>query len=96
MGNSGTVYKTADGELLAAGDKIRVFNINVNSGAGGNGVVELRNGGAAGDIYVVVTGTASTGVSFEFGDQGYLFLNGCYANIDANVDSIAVTLVKEM
>ena len=92
---SGTVYKTADGELLAAGDKIRVFNMNVNCGAGGNGVVELRDGGAAGNIYVVSTGTASTGVAFHFGDEGYLFLNGCYANVDANVNSIAVTLVKE-
>ena len=95
FGMSGTKYMVADGEILARDNRIRVFNINVNSGAGGGGIVEFRNGGAAGDIYLVTTGTVSTGVPFEYGDHGIVFTDGCYVNMDANVDSITVTYRKE-
>jgi hypothetical protein len=95
LGLVGTVRKTADGELLSGGERIRVYAMHLVSGAGGNSVVSLKNGGAAGDIWITCTGTASTGITFDFGHKGFVFTNGCYVDVDANTNSVLVSCWKE-
>lgn len=96
LGLVGSKRVTADGELNSAGDRLRVYMVHVISGAGGGAVVSLRNGGAAGDIWVTVTGTASTGITFDFGHNGIVFSNGCYVDVDANTTSVVASYEKEI
>lgn len=96
LGQSGTKLITADGELLGAGDRIRINTLHIICGAGGNGVVLLKSGGSGGTVWVSETGTASKGVTFSYGESGIVLPNGCYVDIDANVVSVAITCYKEI
>lgn len=94
INEGGTTRLTADGSVGPSDKSIRVFNITIeSSGTGGVGV--LRNGTtASGDIYWQGTGTASTGVTFNF-DNGRLFPNGCFYDHDSNTDAIIISYIAE-
>ena len=96
LGLAGSKRITASGELNAAGERLRVYMMNVLCGAGGNGVVSLKSGGVAGDIWIQQVGTASQGVTFDYTDKGVVLPNGCYVTIDANVVSVVITYEKEI
>lgn len=91
----GSILKTASGELFAAGDKVRVFNMNVISG-GTATVISLSNGGSGGTIWIKETGTVSTGKTFDYGVNGHLFTNGCYLTVDGNTTSVLISCRKEL
>ena len=74
----GTRVMTSDGELIAAGDIIRVFNIHVVASGTTAPVATLKNGGISGTTFIKQTGVASTGTTFDYGVNGVLFTNGCY------------------
>lgn len=94
-GSPGTELVTADGTIGVSGKPVRIYHINILSGAGGGGVVNFRNGTLVGDtIWLSQTGTASTGVTFEY-NEGFLLPAGCFVDIDANVTSVAVTFHTE-
>ncbi len=96
LGHPGTQLVTADGIVGRSGKPVRVYHIHVISGAGGGGIVSLRNGSVVGaTAWATVTGTASTGVTFDFGETGILLPAGCFVDIDANVTSVAVTFSTE-
>lgn len=86
----GTKLITADGEATAAGVPTRVKCIHILSGGGGAAVVSLKNNGSGGTIYITETGTVSTGKTFYYSEDGILFPNGCYVDVDANTTSVAV------
>lgn len=92
----GSILVTADGELIAAGNTIRVFNIHILSGGGGGAVVSLKNGGASGTVWITETGTTSTGKTFDYGINGLLFTNGCFVDVDANTTSVLLSCRKEI
>lgn len=92
----GTKLVTADGELFAAGDTIRVFNMHILSSGGGAAVVTLKNGGSGGTAWVTETGTTSTGKTFDYGVNGILFTNGCYVDVDANTTSVLISCRKDL
>jgi len=97
LGQIGTKYQTADGEILSGGERIRLYSAHIISGAGGGAVVSFKNGGAAGTTYIQVTcANASTGETFDFGHNGYTFPNGCYIDVDANTTSVLVSFYKEI
>lgn len=87
----GTQLVTVDAAIGTSGATTRVFGIHILSTGGGGGVVALRNGTSTGDtIWVQETGTTSKGVTFFYGDKGFLFPNGCFVDIDNNTTSVAV------
>lgn len=89
---SGDTLVTADGVLGTSGAATRVFNMHILSGAGGGGTVALRNGTAVSDtIRIQETGIVSQGVTFDYGDKGHLFPNGCYVDVDANTTSVLIS-----
>ena len=89
--NAGTQLITADGVVLSAARAVRIFTIHIISGAGGGAVVNLRSGSVVGaTIWITETGTASTGITFNYGTQGVLFPSGCFVDVDANTTSVAV------
>jgi hypothetical protein len=90
-----TELVTADTTIGRVGKPVRIYHINILSGGGGGGVVNLRNGTVVGDpIWVQEVGTVSQGVSFSF-NEGLLLPAGCFVDIDANVTSVAVTFHTE-
>ena len=96
LGMPGTQLVTADGTIGRVSLPVRVYHIHINCGAGGNGVVNLRNGSTvAATIWAICNGTASQGITVSWGECGILLPAGCYVDIDANVTSVAVTFATE-
>jgi hypothetical protein len=95
---AGAVLKAADGVVGISGKPVRVFGLHVLSG-GTAGIVKLYNGTtASGTLYVQQTcGTVSTGNLFEYGNEGFLFPNGCFYEevVDANVTSTLISFRNE-
>lgn len=91
----GSKLVTASGELFAAGDVVRVFNINIISG-GTPGVFTMGVGGASGTTWIKETGTANTGKTIDYGINGQLFNNGCYCTVDGNTTSVLIACRKEL
>lgn len=91
-GTNGVGYQraVADAAVLASGRAVVVYGANMVSG-GTAGVLVLRDGtSTAGTAVVTLTGTISSGVSFDFGGNGVVFPNGCFADKDANVSAFTV------
>lgn len=96
MQYGGTQLVTADGVVGTSGSPVRIYAIHILSGAGGSGTVQLRSGtGASGTIYVQEAGTANEGRTVLFGTCGYFFPSGCYADIDSDVTSVAVSYIQQ-
>lgn len=82
---------SSDIAVGTAGAATRVFAVHIISSGGGAAVVSLRNGTSASDtIYLTLTGTTSTGATFAFGTNGFLFPSGCFVDVDTNTTSVAV------
>ena len=97
QGTPGSQLITADGVAGTSGKPLRIYSVHVISGGGGGAVVNLRSGTAVGGtIRVAVTGTASQGITFSFGEQGYLFESGCFVDVDANTTSVLLTEQVEL
>lgn len=86
----GTKLITVDAEATVAGKPTRVKCIHILSGAGGGAVVSLKNNGSGGTVFVTETGTASTGKTFYYSEDGILFPQGCFVDVDTNTTSVAV------
>lgn len=84
---AGNQILTADGVVGISGKPVRVYSLNVVSGATA-GVVKLYHGTAASGDYSEVVGTANQGQSFDFGACGKYFPSGCYADLGANITSV--------
>ena len=89
--SSGSQLVTADIAVGTSGVRTIVYAIHVLSGGGGAAAPVLRNGtSGSGTIYIQETGTVSTGKSFEYGTQGFVFPGGCFCDVDANTTSVLV------
>lgn len=96
IGMSGAVSKTADSVIGTSGKPIRVWAVNMLSG-GTAGQLVLRNGTAAGDdIWVREVGTANTGKTVTYGQEGILFPNGCFYDDDSNFTSVTIQYTQEI
>lgn len=94
---------TAAGEVVGvAGKPTRVYHMNILSGAAA-GEVKLYNvsavaGIAAGKLYVQQLCTVvSSGNDFNYGQEGFLFPDGCVYEeaVDANVTATTITFSQE-
>lgn len=93
-GTSGTVFLTADSDVTAGG-AVRVFAVHEVYGAAPTGSV-LRNGtDASGDAFIQLNATASTGITTEFGPNGFRFPNGLFFDEGTNVTSILIEFATE-
>jgi len=91
-GTNGVGYQraVADAAILSSGRAVVVYGINFVSG-GTAGVMILRNGtSTAGTAVITLTGTISSGTTFDFGGNGIVFPSGCFADKDANVSAFTV------
>ena len=94
MGHPGAVLKTTDSVVGVSGKPVRIYNLNVLSGATA-GQVKLYNGiDATGTLYIhEVCAVVSTGNGFDYGDSGLLFPGGCfYEEVDTN--NVVSTLIS--
>ena len=83
--------RTDDGILGPSGRTIKVYGMHIISGAGGGGVVALKNGTTtAGSTVKSDTGTASVGITFDYSTAPYMFGDGCFADVDANVTRVTI------
>lgn len=87
----GSSYLIADGAvgIASVGGVKRpkiVYAIHIISG-GTAAVVSILNGGSGGTAYLKLTGTVSTGATFQF-PEGILFPTDCYVDLDVNTTSV--------
>lgn len=86
---------TEDGVLSTSGEPVIIYGINILSGGGGAGVVNLRTGTAvSGAIIIQEKGTTGQGKSFSYGGVGITFPSGCYVDVDANVTSVTINFKR--
>lgn len=91
--NAGTqnIVGNVNTAIQGSGVPVRVFMIHVIS-AGTASVVSVKNGTTSGSTnYLTLTGTISTGATFNFGDKGILFPAGAFVVTDTNTASVLVT-----
>lgn len=92
---SGSSFLTSDSNLTS-GNPARVFAVHEIYGASSVGSV-LRNGiDATGDAYIMLNETDSTGVTTDFGSDGFLFPNGLFYDKGTNVTSILIEFRVEI
>lgn len=94
----GTINVTSTGQLLTYNNntdgnigvdyKCRIFNIHLISSSTAS-VLTISNG-ISGSVFIKVTGTISTGVTFDFGINGVVFSSGAYITVDANIVSATI------
>ena len=87
---SGSKYLSADGVVGVSGKPVRVYSVELLSGATA-GILVLRNGStAAGTIYVNQTcATVSETNTFNW-CGGITFPDGCFFDKDTNTTSVVV------
>lgn len=95
-GSAGTILITADTNI-GGGKPTRIYCAHVISGAGGGGLLNLRNGTSASATEVIrESGTTNTGETFDYGYEGYRFPAGLFADFaNANVVSALITYIIE-
>lgn len=80
----------ADGIVGAfSGKPVRIKHISLASGSTVS-VLSLCSGAAAGTEFQSLKGTVSDSKEFNFGDDGILYPDGCYLNVDANISYATV------
>jgi hypothetical protein len=98
LGIAKSQLMVADGIAGVSGKPIRIFSIHILAAGADVPEIKLYSGIATGGtIYVQQKGTANTGATFEFGENGFLFPNGCYYEevTDAHVTSTLITFTQE-
>jgi hypothetical protein len=88
--NAGTQILTADGTIGISGKPIRIFCLHIVSG-GTQGIVQVASGG---NTIIYETGTANTGKTITFGDNGMFIPAGATCDIDANTVRAVVTYTQ--
>lgn len=90
----GSRHITANGELSTSGMPVVLYSVSINSN-GSAGLVILRNGTSAGaDVLLSLTGVANEGISVPLNEDGLMFPNGCYMDIDGNVESVTISFER--
>ncbi len=91
---AGTQIITASGVIGVSGKPVRVFSVNIISGAQA-GSIKFYNGTAASGNYSEFIGTANQGQEQIIGDKGRWFPSGCYAAI-TNATSVSVDYEQQL
>lgn len=87
--------RTDDGVVSTSGEPVAIYGINIVSGGGGGGVVNLRSGTAvSGTIIIQEQGVTSQGKSITYGGNGIVFPSGCYVDIDANTTAVTINFKR--
>lgn len=90
--NPGPTRLTADGAVGPSGKPVRIFSVEVLSGATAGELVLRHGTGASGTIWVQQDGTASKTKTFNW-EGGLLFPDGCFFDKDTNVTAIVASYV---
>lgn len=91
----GITRLTADGAVGTSGRAIRVFSIELISGATAS-TTSFKNGtSTAGTAYAQVDGLANSSVVVNYAG-GKLFPSGCYMDTDANISYCTVVYSEEL
>lgn len=91
----GTKRLTADAELGTSGKPLRIFSVCIHSAGSGASTAAFRNGTlSTDDAYFTVDGIADQTVMANFAG-GIRFPNGCYVDLDANIEYATITYTEE-
>lgn len=87
----GSVRLTADGAVGKSGKRTVVHSVVMLAGAGGAGVLVLRDGTAdTGTVYVQEDGTAASKTKTYNFEGGLYFPTGCFFDKDTNTTAVVV------
>lgn len=85
----GSSYLTTSGAVGVASKPKMIYALTVISGATA-AVVQLKNGGSSGTIYIQETGTINKGVTFNY-SEGFFFPTDCFYTADGNQTSVLIS-----
>ena len=94
----GSQLMIAEGVVGSQNRPIRIYAIHILAAGADVPEIKLRNGTVNTDtIYIQLKGTGSTGATHTFGEDGFLFPNGCFYEevTDAHVTSTLIEFEKE-
>ena len=95
-GRSGAESHTADSVVGTSGRPIRLYAVNMLSGATAGQLV-LRNGiSDTAAILVREVGVIDTGKTVEYGVEGMLFPNGLFYDDDSNFTGVTFQFSEEL
>jgi hypothetical protein len=95
QGFTGVEQYSSDNAVGPSGQAVRVWAVNMLSGATAGQLV-LRNGTTdSGTIWVREVGTANTGKTVTYGEYGILFPSGCFYDDDSNFTSVTFMISTE-
>ncbi len=93
---AGSVRITAAGVVGVSGKPVRVFGFTTRSKASGVGIVTLYDGTSTGGTEkYVFNGNTDASADKVFNAAGKFFPNGCYANLDGDVQYVDFDYVQE-
>ena len=84
---------TGDGVIGTSGTPKVIYGMSIVNNSGGNGVVNIRNGALVSDPIVIrhtMTVGADSGEYVPISDVGLMLGDGCFVDIDANVEQVAL------
>ena len=91
----GTTRLTTPGAVLAnPGNVVRIFCVNLKSGATAGNVILYNGTSSSGDEWIKLEGVVSSTTMVEF-KHGLRFDKGCYVDVDSNSTYALITWTKE-
>lgn len=87
--NAGTQILSASGAIGVANKPCRIFAIHIVCGTAA--IAHVHSGGSSGTACIKETGTANTGKTITYGNQGMHFPVGAYCSFETNVSRVVVT-----
>ena len=88
-------YTTTDAGITPLNYPIRVFDVSLISGASLS-TVKLRNGSTvSGIIQLQIDGVANKQATWS-SENGLLFPDGCFVDVDANTSALTISYCTEM
>lgn len=91
--NAGTQILTASGAIGVSAKPLRIFTIHIVCGTAA--IAHIHSGGSGGTATLKETGTANTGKTINYGDQGIYFPAGAYCSFETNVSRVVATYAQD-
>jgi hypothetical protein len=91
--NAGTQILAASGAIGVASKPVRLFSIHVVCGTAANAFI--HSGGSGGTACLKEIGTANTGKTINYGDQGMYFPSGAYCSFETNVTRVVAVYAQD-
>jgi len=91
--NAGTQILGASGVIGVSAKPVRIFTVHIVCGTAA--IAHVTAATQAGTAVLKETGTANTGKTINYGDQGIYFPTGAYCSFETNVTRVVVTYSQD-